>query len=215
LNDKYHIEEKLEDYRWFRKAKFILNMRKLSKQAKSLNQTQVFLGKYLLNMPIDEDESEVKSYNDIASRFGKDWPYMIQIRDTKAAKPLVNGKPVTCISSYAYLDLGRDERVQEAAITAARQYSTGNHGPRMLCGNLEILEELEVVIGKFFKRDAALVFSSGYLACMSCLAGITRKNDLLLMDKLSHASLKAGSKLCGAQTKYFKHNNFKDAERII
>ena len=105
--------------------------------------------------------------------------------------------------------------MQEAAITAARQYSTGNHGPRMLCGNLEILEELEVVIGKFFKRDAALVFSSGYLACMSCLAGITRKNDLLLMDKLSHASLKAGSKLCGAQTKYFKHNNFKDAERII
>ena len=77
MNDKYHIEEKLEDYRWFRKAKFILNMRKLSKQAKSLNQTQVFLGKYLLNMPIDEDESEVKSYNDISSRFGKDWPYMV------------------------------------------------------------------------------------------------------------------------------------------
>jgi 7-keto-8-aminopelargonate synthetase-like enzyme len=122
---------------------------------------------------------------------------------------------VTCISSYAYLDLGRDERVQEAAIAAARQYSTGNHGPRMLCGNLEILEELEVVIGKFFKRDAALVFSSGYLACMSALAGIGRKNDLLLMDKLSHASLKAGSKLCGAQTHYFKHNDFEDAERII
>ena len=76
LNDHYKIEEKLEDYKLFRKAKFVLNMKKLSKQAKSLNQTQVFLGKYLLNMPIDEDEDEIKSYNDIASHFGKDWPYM-------------------------------------------------------------------------------------------------------------------------------------------
>ncbi len=215
LNSRYALEEKLEKYAWFRKLKFVLNMKKLSKQAKSINQTQVFLGKYLLNMPIDEDEDEVKSYNDIAKFYGKDWPYMVQIRDTKALKPIVEGNPVKCISSYAYLDLGRDERVQEAAIDSAREYSTGNHGPRMLCGNLEILEDLEKTIAKFFKRDAALVFSSGYLACMSVIAGLVRKNDLLLMDRLNHASLKAGTKLAGGKTRVFKHNNFEDAERII
>jgi len=105
--------------------------------------------------------------------------------------------------------------MQEAAVEASKLYSAGNHGPRMLCGNLEILEELEVVISNFFKRDSALVFSSGYLACMSAIAGLVRKNDFLLMDKLCHASLKAGAKLSGAQPVLFKHNNYEDAERLI
>lgn len=81
----------------------------------------------------------------------------------------------------------------------------------MLCGNLEILEDLEEKISKFFSKEHALVFSSGYLACMSTIAGIARKGDLLLMDKLCHASLRAGARLSGAQIANFKHNDFKDA----
>jgi len=50
---------------------------------------------------------------------------------------------------------------------------------------------------------------------MSVIAGIARKGDLILMDKLDHASLKAGAKVSGVMTKYFKHNDFKDAEKII
>jgi 7-keto-8-aminopelargonate synthetase-like enzyme len=215
LNNSYNLEEKLEKYKWFRKLKFLLNLRKLKNQSKSINQTQVFLGKYLLGLPIENGENEVKSYNDIAGHFGQTWPFMVPVSKTREQKVTVRGKKVECISSYSYLDLCRDERVQEAAIEAARKYSTGNHGPRMLCGNLEILEQLEQRIAKFFRRDSALVFSSGYLACMSVLAGIARKGDLLLMDKLSHASLKAGAKLSGAKTVYFKHNNFEDAEKII
>jgi len=60
-----------------------------------------------------------------------------------------------------------------------------------------------------------LVFSSGYLACMSVIAGIARKGDLLVMDKLDHASLKAGAKYSGVKTVYFNHNDFKEAERLI
>jgi len=140
---------------------------------------------------------------------------MVPVSDTKNSKVTVRGKKVECISSYSYLDLARDERLQEAAIEAAKKYSTGNHGPRMLCGNLEILETLEKRIAQFFKRDSALVFSSGYLACMSVVAGFARKGDLLLMDKLTHASLKAGAKMSNAKIVYFKHNDFKDAEKQI
>lgn len=46
---------------------------------------------------------------------------------------------------------------------------------------------------------------------MSTIAGIARKNDLLLMDKLCHASLRAGARLSGAQIANFRHNDFKDA----
>jgi len=70
-------------------------------------------------------------------------------------------------------------------------------------------------LAKFLNKENALVFSSGYLACMSCVAGVARKGDMLLMDKLCHASLKAGAKLSGANIVYFKHNDYKDAEKQI
>jgi len=169
----------------------------------------------LLNTPIADNEDEITSFSDISESLKDKWPFMIPVSETRDAKVNVRGKKVEMISSYSYLDLCRDDRIQEAAIEAARKYSTGNHGPRMLCGNLQILEDLEKTIAKFFNRESALVFSSGYLACMSGIAGIARKNDLLLMDKLSHASLRAGAKLSGAKIVNFKHNDFKDAERLI
>jgi len=169
----------------------------------------------MLKLPIKKEEDEVTSFLDIRDHMGEKWPFMIQVKNTRAPQVEVRGKNVKCISSYSYLDLGRNELVQEAAIQSARQYSTGNHGPRMLCGNLEILEQLEVRISKFFKRESALVFSSGYLACMSTISGIARKGDLLLMDKLCHASLKSGAKLSSAEIVYFKHNDFQDAEKKL
>lgn len=215
LSEKYKWEQRLEKFKWFRKLKFLLNLRKLKKQSRSINQTQVFLAKYLLNLPIENNEEEVKAFNDLVGHYGKKWPFMVPVKDTREGEVTVKGKKVKCISSYSYMDLCRDERVQEAAIAAAKRYSTGNHGPRMLCGNLEILETLEERIAHFFKREAALVFSSGYLACLSVIAGIARKDDLVLMDKLSHASLKAGAKLSSAKIAYFKHNDFKHAEKVI
>ncbi len=213
--DRFKLGQVLMKYKWFKKLHFYWTYRKFRKQSKSINQTQVLLAKHLMGIPIEEGEDEVKSFIDVQKHLGENWPFMVRVKDTRDPKVTVKGKRVECISSYTYLDLAREERIQEAAIEAARRYSTGNHGPRMLCGNLEILEQLEEKIAKFYRRESALVFSSGYLACMSTIAGVARKGDLLLMDKLSHASLKAGAKLSGANTVYFKHNDFKDAEKQI
>ena len=59
----------------------------------------------------------------------------------------------------------------------------------MLCGNLAIHEEFEKKLANFFKKEHALAFSSGYLACVSVITGLARKGDLILMDKLCHNSL--------------------------
>jgi 8-amino-7-oxononanoate synthase len=209
------LDALLIPYKWYRKFKFYLEFKRIQNQSKSLNHSQSLLTKHLLNIPISDNEDEVTSFCDITSHFKEKFPFMVPVSETRDKKVNVRGKKVEMISSYSYLDLCRDDRIQEAAIEAAKLYSTGNHGPRMLCGNLVILEELEKTIANFFHRESALVFSSGYLACMSSIAGLARKGDLLLMDKLSHASLKAGAKLSSAKTVYFKHNNFKDAERLI
>jgi len=119
------------------------------------------------------------------------------------------------ISSYSYLSLNNEPEVIDYACDMARKYGTGNHGPRLLCGNLNIHETFEKNLAKFFKKEHGLVFSSGYLACMSVLTGIARKGDILLMDRLCHNSLKTGATLSGAKIVNFPHNDFKKAEALL
>jgi 7-keto-8-aminopelargonate synthetase-like enzyme len=213
--EKFNFQKKFMKYKWFKKLHYYLIFRKFKQQSRNLTQTQLLFSKFLMGIPIEDDENEVKSFNDFHKHLGENWPFMVPVKNTRDQQIVVNGKRTECVSSYSYLDLTRDERIQQAAFAAAGQYSSGNHGPRMLCGNLEILEQLEGKIANFFRRESALVFSSGYLACMSAISGIARKGDLLLMDKLSHMSLRAGAKLSSAKTVYFKHNDFKDAEKLI
>ena len=184
--------------------------------SKNLNQAQLLLTKALLELEIKPGEDESTSFGDLIDYFGVRYPFMNMIKDTRDEKIWVEGKRMKCISSYSYLSLTEDMRVQNFALESAKKYSTGNHGPRMLCGNLVILEDLEKDIAKFFGRDGALVFSSGFLACMSAIAGIVTKDDLVVMDKLNHSSLKAGVRLSAAgKAHFFKHNDFNDCERII
>lgn len=206
---KNWIDEKVD------KIKFYFEIKPYLKAAKSLNHSTTLMGKFLRNMPVKQGETEVDSYTDIMNNFGEKWPFMKEVANTRSNLITVEGKPVKCVSSYNYLNFGRDERCQKSAIDAAEKYSSGNHGPRMLCGNLEILEELENKIAKFYKKESALVFNSGFLACMSAICGIARKNDLVLMDKLNHASLRYGCKCSSAKTAYFKHNDYVDAEKQI
>ena len=118
-------------------------LKELRDKSKSINQSQLFLAKYLFDLEVKDDEDELTSFTEVKNFLEEreQWPFMIPVCNTREKLVSVRGKDVKCISSYAYLDLGRDERVQEEAIKAARAYSTGNHGPRMLCGNLEILEK--------------------------------------------------------------------------
>lgn len=195
--------------------KTYISLRTYLKFAKSLNHSTTLMVKYLLDMEVNEEETECDTYNEIKDKIGPTWPFMKVVKDTRAEFIDVENKKTKCISSYNYLNLGRDERVQEAAIAAAKAYSSGNHGPRMLCGNLEILEQLENKIASFYQKESALVFNSGFLACMSIICGVSRKGDLVLMDKLNHASLRYGCKASSAKTVYFKHNDYKDAEKKI
>lgn len=184
-------------------------------QSISLNHTATLIAKFITGVPVIPGESEIDSFIDMKNFYGDKYAFMIQIKDTRNRKITVKGKPMTCISSYNYLDLARDERVNKAAIDAAKEFDNCDIEHRTESGKLLIIQKLEETVASFFKREKALVFSSGYLACMSALAGIARKGDLLVMDRLCHASLVAGSKNCEAKVVRFKHNDFVDAERLI
>ncbi|CBZ51217.1 hypothetical protein NCLIV_042840 [Neospora caninum Liverpool] len=106
-------------------------------------------------------------------------------------------------------------QVQEAALAAARLWSTGNHGARMVGGNTTILRELEQIVGRFFGREDALLCATGFLATMSSICAVAKKGDLIVGDARLHTSLRVGMKLSGAKEVTFRHNNWQHLAQIL
>jgi len=112
--------------------------------------------------------------------------------------------------TYSYLGLLRHPHIQEAARQAIERYGTGTHGVRLLGGNLELHDALEAAISTFFKREAAITFSSGFITNLSVIASLVGRGDHVLSDRWNHASIADGCCLSGAEVKRFKHNDMLD-----
>ena len=91
----------------------------------------------------------------------------------------------------------------------------GATGSRLLSGNHKIYEEAENYIAKFHQVESALIFNSGYDANVGFFGAVPQRNDIILFDELSHASIRDGIQLSNAKSYKFKHNDFEDLEKII
>jgi len=119
------------------------------------------------------------------------------------------------MGSNNYLGLTHHPRVLEAAKAALERYGSGCTGSRFLNGTLDLHERLEARLAEFFGKEAALVFSTGYQANLGLISGIVDRNDVVLMDKLDHASIVDGAKMSFGQTERFGHNNLAQLERLM
>jgi 8-amino-7-oxononanoate synthase len=91
----------------------------------------------------------------------------------------------------------------------------GATGSRLLSGNHKIYEEAENYIAKFHQVEDALIFNSGYDANVGFFGAVPQRNDIILYDELSHASIRDGIQLSHAKSYKFKHNDFEDLEDLI
>jgi len=91
----------------------------------------------------------------------------------------------------------------------------GSTGSRLLAGNYPLIEETEKDIASFHDAEAALIFNSGYDANFGLLACVAGKGDLILYDKLSHASLRDGVRQSFADSYSFAHNDPGDLEKKL
>ncbi len=122
----------------------------------------------------------------------------------------LEGKELINFASNDYLGLGGDQRLIEAAMAATKEFGTGTTGSRLLTGNRELHQELEQAIANLKQTQAALVFSSGYLANIGVISTVVSKRDLILSDEYNHSSLKNGAILSGAKIIEYNHNNIED-----
>jgi len=119
------------------------------------------------------------------------------------------------IGSINYLGLGGDPRVKEAAAKAAMKYGSGCTGSRFLNGTLDLHVELEERLAKYMKRDAALVFSTGFQTNLGTISCLVNKDDIIVMDRSDHASIVDGCRLAYGKIVKYAHNDMDDLERVL
>jgi 8-amino-7-oxononanoate synthase len=125
-----------------------------------------------------------------------------------AQGPIVDlaGKRLINFSSNDYLGLANDPRLREAAIGAINQFGVGAGASRLMSGTQPPHLCLESALAKWKGMPAALCFNSGYATALGTLPALATKSDVVLLDKLCHASLIDGAKLSGATLRVFPHN---------
>src|SRR6266852_1607702 len=126
-----------------------------------------------------------------------------------AQGPVVDlvGKRLINFSSNDYLGLANDPRLREAAIAAIAEFGVGAGASRLISGTQSPHLRLEIALAKWKGTQAALSFSSGYAAAVGTLPALVAKGDVVLLDKLCHASLIDGARLSGAIIRVFPHNH--------
>jgi 8-amino-7-oxononanoate synthase len=117
------------------------------------------------------------------------------------------GRTLLNFASNDYLGLATEPVLKEAAKAAIDRFGVGSGASRLICGSLSPHTQLEETLASFKGTEAALTFSSGYAAAVGTLGALARDGDVLILDKLCHASLIDGAKLSGAAIRIFPHNH--------
>jgi 8-amino-7-oxononanoate synthase len=125
------------------------------------------------------------------------------------------GKKLISFSCNDYLGLSCNQQIKNAATAAIEKYGAGGGASRLITGNNPLYEQLEIMLAKIKGTESALVFGSGYLANIGIIPALVGRGDLIIVDKLIHASLIDGCKLSGAKILRFTHNNTHSCERIL
>ena len=127
----------------------------------------------------------------------------------------IGGKTLLNFSSNDYLGLANDPILKDAAIRAVEKFGAGSGASRLVCGSLAPFHELEENLADFKNTEAALTFSTGYAAAVGTICALLGKGDIIVIDKLVHASIVDAARLSGAKLRVFAHNDLNDLGKIL
>jgi 8-amino-7-oxononanoate synthase len=143
------------------------------------------------------------------------YPYFRVIESAQDPEIIMNGRKMIMVGSNNYLGLTSHPKVKEAAIEAIKKYGTGCAGSRFLNGTLDIHVKLEEKLASFIRKEAALIFSTGFQVNLGVISALVGKDDVVIIDKMDHASIIDGCRLSFGEVKKFKHNDMIDLDRLL
>ena len=124
----------------------------------------------------------------------------------------VDGRELLSFCSNDYLGLANHPEVVKAFQRGAERYGVGSGASHLITGHSSAHHELEEALAEFTGRPRALLFSTGYMANLGVVSALTDRNDLIVEDRLNHASLIDAAQLAGGKLKRYPHNDLEAAE---
>jgi glycine C-acetyltransferase len=131
------------------------------------------------------------------------------------ARAVFDGREVINLASNNYLGLASHPRMNAAASRAAAELGAGTGAVRTIAGTMTMHHELERAFADFKQAEAALMFQSGFTANAGTVAAILDKADVIVSDRLNHASIIDGARLSRAEIKVFEHKDAGHADRLL
>ena len=138
-----------------------------------------------------------------------------RVDSPQSARISIGGRTLLNFSSNDYLGLANHPALKEAAIRATEQFGTGSGASRLICGSLAPHGALEEALARFKQTEAALSFSSGYTTALGTIGALMGKDDVVVIDKLVHASIVDAARLSGAKLRVFGHHDLTELEDIL
>jgi len=127
----------------------------------------------------------------------------------------MEGRPLLNFSSNDYLGLANHPALREAAMRAIKDFGAGSGASRLVCGSLAPYHELDESLAAFKGTQAALSFATGYAAVVGAITALLGREDVIVIDRLVHASVVDAARLCGAKLRVFPHNDLASLEDIL
>jgi len=140
---------------------------------------------------------------------------LTELETGQSPEVTIDGKKYVLLGSNSYLGLSVDPKVVEAARLALEKYGTGSGGSRLVSGSSDLHRVLEHRIAEFKNTEAAILFSSGYLANIGTISALVSSNDIIYSDELNHASIIDGAKLSRASVRIYKHLDLNHLKEIL
>ncbi|MDP8266505.1 MAG: 8-amino-7-oxononanoate synthase [Candidatus Aceula meridiana] len=141
--------------------------------------------------------------------------HLKELSGPQGAHVILDGKQVVNFCSNNYLGLASDKRLLQAAANSLAQEGMGSGASRLVCGNLKRHRALEKKIAAFKGTEDCLVFSTGYMANVGIISSLCERGDIILSDKLNHASIVDGIRLSRAEFRRYPHKNMNALEEEL
>jgi 8-amino-7-oxononanoate synthase len=140
------------------------------------------------------------------------YPYFRTITSAQDSEVIIGGRKVLMLGSNSYLGLTNHPKIKEAAKAAVDRYGTGCAGSRFLNGSLDIHNELEQALARVVKKEAVLLYSTGFQVNLGVISTLVGKGEYVLADKSDHASIVEGCQLSPGEFVRFTHKDMNALE---
>lgn len=139
-------------------------------------------------------------------------------KENNSLRKLPSFNNLVDFSSNDYIGFSKSENIFKQThhyLIENEILQNGATGSRLISGNHDAYQNTEIFLAQFHDVESALIFNSGYDANVGFFSALPQRNDVILYDELSHASIRDGITMSNAKSYKFNHNDFEDLERLI